>query len=210
MSEISRTIASRSSLPRSSSIFSSSKEVSKWSSIAFFPRPVTMTILSIPAAFASSTTYWTSGRSTSGSISLGCAFVAGRNLVPRPAAGKTATLTRCIDAESYPIGLKCPGYEQRRRLLPRADRGPRKAGPARARDRRRDEGLRALADRTEIRDFRRRNIPGHDRRRPVRGARRRRLGGAFPRGGPGPAAQVVRLLRARDRVRAAARADQHD
>ena len=49
-----------------------------------------------PAARASSTTYWISGRSTSGSISFGCAFVAGRNRVPRPAAGKTATRTFCI------------------------------------------------------------------------------------------------------------------
>src|SRR5512138_363993 len=43
------------------------------------------------------------GLSTSGSISLGCAFVAGRNRVPRPAAGKTAfrtdTLTRRIVAD---------------------------------------------------------------------------------------------------------------
>jgi hypothetical protein len=31
-----------------------------------------------------------SGLSTSGSISFGEAFVAGRNLVPNPAAGKTA------------------------------------------------------------------------------------------------------------------------
>src|SRR5690606_10092723 len=34
------------------------------------------------------------GLSTSGSISLGCALVAGRNLVPQPAAGKTALRTR--------------------------------------------------------------------------------------------------------------------
>jgi len=31
--------------------------------------------------------------STNGSISLGCAFVAGRNRVPSPAAGKTALRT---------------------------------------------------------------------------------------------------------------------
>src|ERR1700745_629507 len=35
-----------------------------------------------------------SGLSTSGSISLGCALVAGRNRVPRPAAGRTALRTR--------------------------------------------------------------------------------------------------------------------
>src|SRR5580693_1495602 len=33
------------------------------------------------------------GLSTSGSISLGCALVAGRNRVPSPAAGKTALRT---------------------------------------------------------------------------------------------------------------------
>src|SRR5256885_3097667 len=35
------------------------------------------------------------GLSTSGNISLGCALVAGRNRVPRPAAGKTALRTTC-------------------------------------------------------------------------------------------------------------------
>src|ERR1700719_1196829 len=35
-----------------------------------------------------------SGLSTTGSISLGCALVAGRNRVPRPAAGRTALRTR--------------------------------------------------------------------------------------------------------------------
>src|SRR5215469_1276347 len=34
-----------------------------------------------------------SGLSTNGSISLGCALVAGRNRVPSPAAGKTALRT---------------------------------------------------------------------------------------------------------------------
>ncbi len=90
-SDTSRTSSSSPFLPRSSSMRSSSKEVSKWSSIAFFPRPVTITIRSMPASRASSTTYWTRGRSTRGSISLGWAFVAGRNRVPSPAAGKTAT-----------------------------------------------------------------------------------------------------------------------
>src|SRR5437773_1226092 len=36
-------------------------------------------MLSMPAALASSTPYWMIGLSTSGSISLGCAFVTGRN-----------------------------------------------------------------------------------------------------------------------------------
>src|SRR4029453_8735863 len=52
-----------------------------------------MMISDRPEATASSTTYWIIGLSTSGSISLGCAFVAGRKRVPRPAAGKTALRT---------------------------------------------------------------------------------------------------------------------
>src|SRR6516164_6747644 len=62
-------------------------------------RPVTKMKCSIPAALASSTTCWMSGRSTTGSISLGMALVAGRNLVPSPATGKTAFRMACI----YPL-----------------------------------------------------------------------------------------------------------
>jgi hypothetical protein len=43
-----------------------------------------------PADKASSTAYWIRGLSTTGSISLGLALVAGKNLVPRPATGNTA------------------------------------------------------------------------------------------------------------------------
>src|SRR5579872_5831562 len=50
-------------------------------------------IWSHPEAMASSTPYWMIGLSTSGSISLGWALVAGRKRVPRPAAGKTALRT---------------------------------------------------------------------------------------------------------------------
>src|SRR6202162_2739839 len=49
---------------------------------------------SIPGETASSTAYWMIGLSTSGSISFGCALVAGRNRVPQPAAGNTAFRTR--------------------------------------------------------------------------------------------------------------------
>src|SRR2546430_2352973 len=56
-------------------------------------RPVTRMISSRPEATASSTTYWMAGLSTTGSISLGCALVAGRKRVPRPAAGITALRT---------------------------------------------------------------------------------------------------------------------
>src|SRR5579872_5528864 len=61
--------------------------------MADFPRPVTMMMFWIPEWRASSTPYWMRGLSTSGSISLGWALVAGRNRVPSPAAGKTALRT---------------------------------------------------------------------------------------------------------------------
>jgi hypothetical protein len=53
-------------------------------------RPVTKMKCSMPASRASSTPCWINGRSTAGSISFGMAFVAGTNLVPNPATGKTA------------------------------------------------------------------------------------------------------------------------
>src|ERR1700722_9277063 len=52
--------------------------------------PVTNTRRVAPAASASSTAYWISGLSTTGSISFGLALVAGRKRVPRPATGNTA------------------------------------------------------------------------------------------------------------------------
>src|SRR3954471_17475947 len=87
------TSASRSSLFDCSSECSSSKFRSKWSSMARLPRPVMMRMSVSPAATASSTTYWIDGLSTTGSISLGWLFVAGRKRVPSPAAGMTAFLT---------------------------------------------------------------------------------------------------------------------
>jgi hypothetical protein len=63
---------------------------SKWSSIARLAAPVMKTRRRAPAASASSTAYWISGLSTTGSISLGLALVAGRKRVPRPATGNTA------------------------------------------------------------------------------------------------------------------------
>src|SRR3972149_18292 len=96
-----RTLRSVSISPRASSSDSSSNEESKWSSMARFWLLVTMMTCSIPAATASSTAYWMTGLSTSGSISLGDAFVAGRKRVPHPAAGKTALRTR--------IGPRCGG-----------------------------------------------------------------------------------------------------
>src|SRR6478672_8576560 len=67
--------------------------------MAFLPRPVTIMMFSIPDATHSSTTYWIKGLSTTGSISLGCALVAGRKRVPSPAAGITALRT-VIDLSS--------------------------------------------------------------------------------------------------------------
>src|ERR1044071_10064048 len=61
--------------------------------MAVLSRPVTMIMFWMPECNASSTPYWMIGLSTSGSISFGWALVAGRNLVPSPAAGKTALRT---------------------------------------------------------------------------------------------------------------------
>src|SRR5665213_1568654 len=47
----------------------------------------------MPEWMHSSTPYWIKGLSTSGSISFGCALVAGRKRVPKPAAGQTALRT---------------------------------------------------------------------------------------------------------------------
>ena len=78
--------------PFSMSFTSSSGTESKWLEIAFLLRPMMTRMSSIPASAASSTTYWMAGLSTTGSISFGIAFVAGRNRVPSPAAGMTALI----------------------------------------------------------------------------------------------------------------------
>src|SRR5947209_18413690 len=99
---ICRTISACLTLPRCSRKRSSSGAESKWSSIAFLPLPVTMMMFSMPEATHSSTTYWISGLSTTGSISLCCALVAGRDRVPSPAAGRTALRTRLTLAAISP------------------------------------------------------------------------------------------------------------
>ena len=72
---------------------------------------------SMPAACASSTAYWISGLSTTGSISLGIALVAGRNRVPRPPTGKTALRTGRV--------MKCLFLTVVRTApWPRRERGP--------------------------------------------------------------------------------------
>src|SRR3954452_6281545 len=66
----------------------------------------------IPARTASSTTYWIAGLSTTGSISLGIALVAGRKRVPSPAAGMTAlrTVFRAFITQDYPCGQAIPRF----------------------------------------------------------------------------------------------------
>src|SRR4051794_7478375 len=72
------------------------------------------------------------GLSTTGSISLGVALVAGRNLVPRPAAGMTALVTRwlmvatltrlCADrVRSHPPAITPAGLGGVERVVSRAD-----------------------------------------------------------------------------------------
>src|SRR5215469_15509700 len=79
--------------------------------MACLPRPVMMMIWSQPEAIASSTPYWMIGLSTTGSISLGWALVAGRKRVPRPAAGNTALRTfmvmgaLVVRGSSWVVGL---------------------------------------------------------------------------------------------------------
>src|SRR5699024_5400514 len=64
-----------------------------------------MMISSMPEATASSTIYCIVGLSTIGNISFGCAFVAGRKRVPRPAAGIIAFFTSMMN-------LLCIHYER--------------------------------------------------------------------------------------------------
>src|SRR5262245_7179011 len=74
-------------------------------------RPLTTTTSLMPAATASSTTSWSVGTSTIGSISFGTALVAGRKRVPSPAAGITAFRT-CAIAEDLSIAVghrRCDG-----------------------------------------------------------------------------------------------------
>src|ERR687890_2443619 len=87
------TDASFSASPLSSRVDSSDGTRSKWCSRARLFRPVIIRTSLRPTLTASSTTYWMAGLSTTGSISLGMALVAGRNLVPSPAAGMTALRT---------------------------------------------------------------------------------------------------------------------
>src|SRR5687767_612962 len=71
----------------------------------------------MPAATASSTTYWIAGLSTTGSISFGWAFVAGRNRVPRPAAGMTALVTTIEGGPSLRLAGIVGNRRRRRRSI---------------------------------------------------------------------------------------------
>src|SRR5437879_1671986 len=84
------------------------------------PLEMTMMICSIPADTASSTAYWMMGRSTSGIISLGIAFEAGRKRVPNPAAGRTALRTRTMSGALLGLWGRHSG---RRTHHPRPTRG---------------------------------------------------------------------------------------
>src|ERR1700752_4254541 len=85
--------------------------------------PVMNTRRRAPAASASSTAYWISGLSTTGSISLGLALVAGRKRVPRPATGNTAV--RIAGLETVIEGLSlCRARALIGALRPLEDRRP--------------------------------------------------------------------------------------
>src|SRR5579872_2396438 len=92
--------------------------------MACLPRPVIMRIWSHPEAIASSTPYWMMGLSTSGSISLGWALVAGKKRVPSPAAGKTALRTLAGILYSFVAGARVWQLD----TLSRADTGRTSAG----------------------------------------------------------------------------------
>ena len=66
-----------------------------------------MRISLIPLFTASSTTYCRVGVSTIGNISLGMAFVTGKNLVPNPAAGITAFLILLIYTPEWLTVMEC-------------------------------------------------------------------------------------------------------
>src|SRR4029079_7588799 len=90
------------------------------------PRPVTTRTSCRPAWTASSTTYWMAGLSRTGSISLGWAFVAGRNRVPNPAAGITALLT--FIPPSWVPNASCRSERRQPTAMPDARRRGRCAG----------------------------------------------------------------------------------
>src|SRR5262245_38074635 len=121
--------------------------------MARFWELVTMMTCSMPAATASSTAYWMTGLSTSGSISFGCAFVAGRKRVPQPAAGKTALRTRIEPRVRTGSGSVARGYHRALSVpggaLPPSRIGGRRMQRSGERPDGRDERLR-LIERGEV------------------------------------------------------------
>ena len=93
ISATSRTSLSSAVLPLRSSRFSSVRLWSKWSSMMVLFWLVMSTTVSMPEAWASSTTYCTTGFLKMGSISLGMFLVAGSDRVPQPATGMTTLRT---------------------------------------------------------------------------------------------------------------------
>src|SRR5690625_2012069 len=85
-----RTLASIAFLPRASRVPSSTRSSTKCATTPSLPSEVTITSRSAPASAASAATSSMPGVSTTGSNSLGTVLVAGRNRVPRPAAGTMA------------------------------------------------------------------------------------------------------------------------
>src|SRR5262245_55117262 len=75
----------------------------------------------MPAARASSTAYWISGLSTTGSISFGIALVAGRNRVPSPPTGNIALRSGFLMTHLFL--RSAPSQQERQRLTPVADLG---------------------------------------------------------------------------------------
>ena len=103
--------------------------------------PVMMRMSVSPACTASSTTYWIAGLSTTGSISFGWLFVAGRNRVPSPAAGMTALRTLVVTG--FLASRSFSWRRNSRRMLPRAARrSARRARRRRRSPRRRDRRAR--------------------------------------------------------------------
>ena len=85
-----RTFSSIKCLPRASRVPSSTRSSTKCATTPSLPSDVTITSRSPPASAASAATNSIPGVSTTGRSSLGTVFVAGRNRVPRPAAGTIA------------------------------------------------------------------------------------------------------------------------
>ncbi len=86
--ETERAISSSAVLFLAARVASSSKDLSKWSSMVVLPRPVTMMISVQPAATASSTPYWMRGLSTRTEHLLGRGFGGGEEASAESGGGE--------------------------------------------------------------------------------------------------------------------------